>query len=182
MAQVYIFFANGSEEIEGLTVVDLLRRAGIEIESVSIEAQKELMGSHNIPIVTDKILSEIDFDQADMLVLPGGMPGTKNLLKQEDLAKQIRKFNQEGKMLAAICAAPTVLAAAGVLDGRQATCYPGFEDQLAAASYVEQSVVCNQNIITSRGLGTAIEFSLAIVAHFKGKEEAKELSNKIIYG
>ena len=181
MAQVYVFFANGTEEIEGLTVIDLLRRAGINVESVSIEENPEVMGSHEILIKTDKRLSEIVYDDADMLVIPGGMPGTMNLLACEELQKVLKQFHQKGKMLAAICAAPIVLGAAGVLEGKRATCYPGYEDRLLGASYEEQPVVSDGNIITSRGLGTAIEFSLAIIDHFCGNEKAEQIGKAIIY-
>jgi 4-methyl-5(b-hydroxyethyl)-thiazole monophosphate biosynthesis len=116
-----------------------------------------------------------------MLVLPGGMPGTKHLLKHQGLAEEIKEFNNAGKMLAAICAAPIVLAATGVLTGKKVTCYPGYEEQLNGALYVKESVVCNTNVITSRGLGTAIDFSLAIIAHFKGIEKAEELKHAVIY-
>jgi 4-methyl-5(b-hydroxyethyl)-thiazole monophosphate biosynthesis len=181
MAKVYVFFANGTEEIEGLTVIDLLRRAGIKVESVSIEENLEVMGSHEILIKTDRGFSDIVFDDADMLVIPGGMPGTMNLLACQELQKLINEFHQEGKMLAAICAAPIVLGASGVLKGKRATCYPGYEDRLVGASYVDQPVVCDGNIITSRGLGTAIEFSLAIIEHFCGSEKAEQIGKAIIY-
>jgi 4-methyl-5(b-hydroxyethyl)-thiazole monophosphate biosynthesis len=181
MALVYVFFANGTEEIEGLTVLDLLRRADIKVESVSIEENREVMGSHEISIKTDKCFTDIVINEADMLVLPGGMPGTKNLLADEELKKAIIEFQQNGKMLAAICAAPIVLGAAGVLEGKKATCYPGYEDKLIGASYVEQPVVCDGNIITSRGLGTAIEFSLAIIEHYCGSEKAQQIKKAIIY-
>lgn len=181
MEKVYVFFANGTEEIEGLTVVDLLRRADIPTEMVSVEEGREVMGSHNIPIKTDLCLNEMELDKAAMLVIPGGMPGTMNLLKNQELRTAIQQFQEEDKMLGAICAAPIVLGAAGVLNDKKATCYPGYEEKLTGAVYTEQAVVCDGNIITSRGLGTAIEFALAIVSHFKGKDAAGQLQQAILY-
>ena len=155
MKKVGIFMADGCEEIEGLTVVDIVRRAKLEMTTISITDKKEVTSSHNVTFLTDALASEVDFD--------GGMPGTLNLGASDMVNKVIKKFAGEGKIVAAICAAPSVLGAAGLLEGRHATCHPGFEEKLTGAITSEDAVVVDGNIITSRGMGTAIDFGLAIV-------------------
>lgn len=179
MSKVNIFFADGLEEIEGLTVVDLLRRAGIETTIVSIMNSLEINGSHGIKITADKMLKDVDFKNSDMIVLPGGLKGTNNLGNCKELVEQIKSYNKDGKMLAAICAAPSIFGENNVLDGKRATCYPGFEDKLKGASVVNAPVVKSQNVITSRGMGTSHNFGLAIVEHYLGKEKAKELAESV---
>lgn len=181
MAKVYIFLADGFEEIEGLTVVDLLRRAGIEINMVSINGNRQVAGSHKISVLTDMLFEEGNFDDADFLVLPGGMPGTMNLMEHEGLDKLLKKFNRENKNLAAICAAPSILGQKGLLDGKSATCYPGFEEKLTGADVIDRDVVECGNIITSKGLGTAIDFALAIIKKLKGEDTAKKIAASVIY-
>lgn len=181
MAKVCIFLANGFEEIEGLTVVDILRRAGIEIQMVSIEDEIQVTGSHNIQIKADSLFKDADIDTADMLVLPGGMPGTIRLLHHLGLVEKIKQFSSQGKMLAAICAAPSVLGAYGVLNGKKAVCYPGFEEKLLGAKVQKDAVVQDGNVITSRGMGTAIPFALKIVENFQGEQAAKDMADAIIY-
>lgn len=181
MAKVLIFLAPGYEEIEMLSVVDLLRRKRIAIDMVSITDTPEVTSSHNVTVKADVLFRDADFDEAEMLVLPGGMPGTTNLLAYEPLTEKLKAFAAEGKALAAICAAPSVLGALNILQEKKATCYPGFEDKLTDADYVKQSVVIDGNIITSRGAGTALEFAAAIVEHFLGSEEAKDVLKSIIY-
>ena len=175
MEKAYIFLADGFEEIEGLTVVDILRRAGVEIQMVSIMGRKELTGSHGIPVVADAVFEEVDFSDGTLFVLPGGMPGTTNLLEHEGLMHEIRKAAGEGKWVCAICAAPMVLAAAGVLDGRQATIYPGMENYIACAKASSQPVVRDGNIITSKAPGTAMKFALALVEALYGREKAERI-------
>ncbi len=181
MSKVLIFMAEGHEEIEALTVVDLLRRAGIDIEMVSITGNKRVPGSHGIMTVCDKLIEQVNFDGVEMLVLPGGMPGTLNLELCEPLMDQIYGFNNMGKMLAAICAAPTVLGRAGLLEGKKATCYPGMEGDLKGAIVSTEEVCHDGNIITSRGLGTAIAFALEIVKTFQGEEAARKLAHGVVY-
>ncbi|MDF2541830.1 MAG: hypothetical protein K0S47_1548 [Herbinix sp.] len=181
MAKVYIFLADGYEEIEGLTVVDLLRRAGIEIVMVSLTGSLSVKGSHQITSLADKLFEEVDYQDADMLVLPGGMPGTTNLIRHEGLDGLLKEFHQKGKSLAAICAAPTVLGTKGILKGKNAICYPGHEDKLEGATLVNSAVVTDGNIITSKGMGTAIDFSLSIIQHFQGEAAAKKISASIMY-
>jgi 4-methyl-5(b-hydroxyethyl)-thiazole monophosphate biosynthesis len=181
MAKTAIFLADGFEEIEALTVVDLLRRAGIEITMVSIMGRRSVEGSHNITVMADELLEDLDFDSFDMLVLPGGMPGTTNLDNCEPLKEKIREFNDKGKLLSAICAAPTVFGRMGILKGKKATCYPGREGDLTEADVQTTEVVKDGNFITSRGMGTAIPFGLAIIEEFQGKEATDDMAKKIIF-
>ena len=181
MSKVYIFLADGFEEIEGLTVVDLLRRADIQIDMISIMGRKQVVGAHGIKVEADYLYEEVKVEEADMLVLPGGMPGTKHLAGHKELCNQLRAFHEAKKGVAAICAAPMVLGQNGILEGKKAVCYPGFESYLEGATVEMVEVVTDGNVITSRGLGTAIEFASAITAYFVGEEKAKEVKNAIIY-
>jgi len=181
MSKVCIFLANGFEEIEGLTVVDLLRRAGIEIDMISITEQREVTGSHNIKVTSDKLFSEADYESYDMLVLPGGMPGTLNLGAHEDLVALIKNYQKEGKWITAICAAPSILGDNNILEGKKAICYPGYEERLTKAIITNEKVVTDQNIITSRGMGTAIDFGLVIIEKLINQETALKIKNSICY-
>lgn len=181
MAKVYIFLADGFEEIEALTVVDLLRRAEIDINMVSITGNLQVEGAHSIKVLADILFEDLEFDYADLLVLPGGMPGTNRLMEHEGLDKLLRKFHKENKDIAAICAAPSVLGNKGILAGKRATSYPGFEDKLINSTVVNQDVVEDGNIVTSKGLGTAIDFSLAIIKRLTDENTAHEIADSIIY-
>ena len=181
MSKVFIFMAEGHEEIEALTVVDLLRRAGIDIEMVSITGNKRVPGSHGIISVSDKLIEQVDLDSADMLVLPGGMPGTLNLELCQPLMDAIHSFNGQGKHIAAICAAPTVFGKAGLLEGKVATCYPGMEADLVGAKVSTDKVCHDGNIITSRGLGTAIEFALEIIKTLDSQDKADKIATSVVY-
>lgn len=181
MAEVAIFMTRGTEEIEALMVVDLLRRAGISIDMVSIDDSHSMTGSHGIKVELDKSIAEVEWDELKMIVLPGGMPGTNNLMACEELAAKLKQFNEQGKLLAAICAAPTVLGVNGILEGRKATCYPGHEDKLIGAEYTLEPVVECDNIITSRGLGTSIDFAAAIIAKLRDADTAESILKKVIY-
>ena len=183
--RVAVFLAEGMEEIEALTVVDLLYRAGIPCETVSITNSDVVASSHDVSIVCDREVDDtrFDFDDYDMLVLPGGMPGTTNLGESDELCSQVTRFANDGRQVAAICAAPTVLAKLGLLEGRKATCFPDLQNVLAenGATVLQDEVVVDGNIITSKGMGTAIAFGLAIVAHYRGQDVADELAAKIVY-
>lgn len=181
MSKVYIFLADGFEEVECLTVVDLLRRASIDTTMISLSDTVEIYGAHGIVVTADKVFDEVSFDDVDMLVLPGGKVGVKNMSKHKELLNRIEEFSSDGKMVAAICAGPSVLGGLELLRGRRATCYPGWEEDLKGAVIVTDSVVVDENIITSRGLGTSIDFALAIIRHFKGKEEVAKIATSIIY-
>ena len=179
--KVYIFLADGFEDIEGLTVVDLMRRAGIDIETVSIRESREITTSHGIEMKTDRVFKETDFSDADMLVLPGGMPGTKYLGEYQPLCDLLRDFYERGGKVAAICAAPTVLASLGFLEGRNATAYPSCMKGLAGANPSLESVVIDGNVTTSRGLGTAIDFALSLIGQLLGDEKADEIAESVVY-
>lgn len=181
MSKIAVFFADGCEEIEGLTVVDLMRRAGVEIIMISLTDQKQVTGSHGIAFLADELLAKTDFDSLDGIVLPGGLEGTQKLGKNETVNQVIRTFAEEGKLVSAICAAPSVLGTAGILNGKKAACYPGFEDKLTGAEICTDEVCVSGNIITSRGMGTAIPFSLAIAAYLLDQEAADQLAKTIIY-
>ena len=150
MSKVYAFMADGLEEIECLAVVDILRRAGVEIETVSITGDDWITGSHGIRIITDKLWKEIEIGGDDVLFLPGGMPGTKYLGEFAPLCEALKKHAAAGGRMAAICAAPSVLGDLGILDGKKATCYPGFEERLTGATYVSDGVVAVTNGTTAR--------------------------------
>lgn len=182
MSRVCVFLADGFEEIEGLTVVDLLRRAGVETQTVSITDSRTVTGSHQIAVQADLCLKDADFQETEMLVLPGGMPGTKYLGACQPLTGLLCAFHKEGKRLAAICAAPSVLGDLGILKGKKAACYPGFEDRLAGAEVVYDKVAVDGNVTTSRGMGTAIAFALALVEQLVSEEKAQELKEGIVYG
>lgn len=181
MSKAGVFFGTGFEEIEALTVVDLLRRAGIETECISIDDKKEVTGAHQITVGMDKGISQTDFTSLDIIVCPGGMPGTKNLEACKILTEQIKKFHEEGKLIGAICAAPSIFGHLGLLQGKKACIYPGMEKELLGAEVVYDEVVKTDNIITSRGMGTAIAFGLKIVEQFTDKNTADELGKKVVY-
>lgn len=178
---VYAFFAEGLEEIEGLAVVDVLRRAGIPTEIISITNQREVTGSHNITIQADKCIHEINIDEAEILFLPGGIPGTPNLAACQLLMEAVKRFDENGKRLAAICAAPSILGEMGILRGKKATCYPGFEGKLQGAECVMDKVVTDGNITTAKGMGAAIELGLELIRILQGEDAAESMKEKIIF-
>lgn len=181
MNRVGVFFGTGYEEIEALAVVDLLRRENIETAMISVNGEKTVTGSHGIEVVMDKLISEIDFESLDMLVLPGGMPGTRKLEACEELMAQVDDFVTKGKAVCAICAAPSILGHRGHLKGKKATAYPGFEEELEGAEVLCEPAVTDGNIITGRGMGCAVEFGLAIIEYLKNEEARKALAEKIIF-
>ena len=178
---VYVFLAHGFEEIEALTQVDLLRRADIQVKTVSIMEEKMVYGTHGIGVEADILFKEAMFDKCAMLVFPGGMPGTTNLCNHKGLIEEIKTFAKTGKPIAAICAAPMVLAQAGLFDGHEATIYPGMEVELVGAVPTAGNVVKSGNLITSKGPGTAMDFALALIAELKGEEKAVEIKTELIY-
>lgn len=181
MEKVYIFLAEGFEEVEGLMVVDLLRRANIDIQMVSMTKQRLVSGSHGIEIMANGIFEEQDFGDAAMLVLPGGMPGTLNLAGHQGLSELLKQANAQEKLISAICAAPSVLGKLGILDGKRAVCYPGLEDKLHCLKVTENEVEMDGNITTSRGLGTSIPFALALIERLKDHKEALRVKESIIF-
>lgn len=179
--KVGMMVANGYEEVEMLTVVDLLRRAGMICDIISVTGKKELTSSHKVTVIADLLFEDADFDSYDALVIPGGMPGTTNLGAHAGVCEQLKKAYADGKLIAAICAAPTVFGKLGLLEGKKAICYPGMEDQLTGARVTYEPAVRDGNIITSRGMGTAIDFGLEILAYYEGREAAAELAEKVVY-
>ncbi len=180
MSKVYVFLATGFEEIEALTVVDLLRRAKLDCKMVSVMNDRQVTSSHNVTVTADYLFSEIA-DDADMLVLPGGIPGTPNLAAHEGLCQMLQRYQKAGKWLAAVCAAPTVLGGLGILDGKCATCYPGKMEELICGQKLTESVVVDGNVITSRGMGTCIDFGLKLIELLTSKDKADEIANAIVY-
>ena len=181
--KVALFLANGCETIEALTVADILFRAGIPCTRVSVSGTPVVDTSHNVTVIADTTVDHLNWDEYDMLVLPGGIPGTPNLRACASLMKQVVRFHREGKMIAAICAAPSIFADLGLLKGVRAACNPSVEQILIdnGAELVRENAVTAGNIITSRAMGTAIPFALAIVEHYKGKEAADQLGRNILY-
>lgn len=181
MSEVSVFLADGFEEIEGLTAVDLLRRAGIQVETVSIMEKKKVVGSHQIVVKADKKFDKADFTQTEMLVLPGGLKGTQNLKEHGGLRKLLLDFDAKGKYLAAICAAPTILGGLGLLKGKKAISYPGMEDGLIGAEVVKEAAVVDGTIITGRGMGASVEFALKLIEALRDRETAEQIAQQIVY-
>lgn len=179
----YLFLADGFEVIEALTVVDLLRRADIPVRTVSITGKKEVTSSHSVTVMADILYSEADFDTASMLILPGGMPGTKNLEAYEPLMARLDEWNGAGKNIAAICAAPSIFAHRGYLKGKDACSYPSFEEHLAAggANVNRNEVTVCGHMIMARGMGCAIPFGLAIVERLLDRQTAERMKEGIVY-
>lgn len=182
MSCVCAFFANGMEEVEALTVVDLLRRAGVDVTTVSIHETTEIQSAHGIRIHGDGILDEVeDFQRFDMIFLPGGAGGTDNLESNEKVRDVIESFAEQGKKIAAICAAPRILGRMGLLRGKRATSYPSVMNLLDGADVTENSVETDGNITTSRGVGTAIDMGLELIRILCGQKQSEEIRQSIVY-
>ncbi len=181
MSKIAIFLAEGYEEIEALTVVDICRRCGIEIDMVSVTEELMVKSSHNVEVKADKTFSQADFSEYDMLVLPGGKKGTEGLEAHEGLMAQVDAFYAAGKYIAAVCAAPSIFGHRGILKGRRACSFPSFESHLEGAEVTAGPVEVAGNVSTSRGMGTSIDFALAIAALFVGEEAAEEMARTIVY-
>lgn len=181
MSRIAVFFATGYEEIEALTVVDFCRRCGIGVDMVSVTGEKQVEGSHHIKVETDCLLEQLDFDSCDMIVLPGGLAGTKGLEACAPLMEQVDRFHASGKYIAAICAAPSIFGHRGILRGKTACSYPDFESHLEGANVTMGPAEISDNVITSCGMGTSIDFAMAITAALCGREKALEIAKKIVY-
>ena len=177
---IYLFLAEGFEEIEALTPVDIIRRAGLEIKTIAVGENKTVKGAHGIEIIADITESELDKCVPEVIILPGGMPGTLNLENSATVIEILGRCMAEGSLICAICAAPSILGISGYLKGKKATCYPGFEHYLDKALFTNEKVVRDGNIITAKGMGCAAEFSLAIIEAILGKEKADEISRSAI--
>jgi 4-methyl-5(b-hydroxyethyl)-thiazole monophosphate biosynthesis len=179
MNPIYVFLADGFEEIEAFTSIDVLRRAGLTVETVTVTDSEVVTGAHGIPVLCDSYFQSCDYSHAGLLLLPGGMPGAETLSKHEGLNKLVLDFVKAGKPVAAICAAPMVPGKLGLLKGRKVTCYPGFESYLEGAECTGAQVEKDGRIITGRGPGAAMDFALAIVELLRGKEQVTELEEAL---
>ena len=177
----YVFLADGFEDLEALSVIDIMRRAGLDVITVSINKTKLVTSAHDVPMQADVLLSEVDFTTEGYLILPGGMPGTTNLWNCTELTSKVKEHAEAGRPTAAICAAPLILGRLGLLEGKEATCYPGFEEELKGAKCMEDGVVVAGNIITGKGPGKSFDFALAIVTSIIGITKANEISAAMQY-
>ena len=175
MKTIFVFLADGFEEIEALAPVDILRRAGLSVKTVSVMDEQVVAGAHGVPVLADVMFDEINAEDAEMILLPGGLPGATNLDAHQGLSQMILDFAKEEKPLAAICAAPLVFGNRGLLEGKKATCYPGFETYLKGAQYTAALVEKDSNFITGKGPGAAMEFAFAIVEKYCGVDKVNEL-------
>lgn len=181
MSKVYAFVADGTEEVELLTVVDLLRRGKVDVEVITINKEPLVVSSHKVKIVADDVFEHINFDDGDALFIPGGVPGTPNLEAHEGLKKLIQKYYDEGKLVTAICAAPSILGHMNILNGRNATCFPGYEEDLYGANVTGGKVEQDGNVITAKGLGAAIDLGLQMLKVLVNEETSNTIGKKIQY-
>lgn len=182
MAKIYEFLANGFEEVEALAPVDIFRRAGVEIQTVSVTGSEWVESSHGVTIKADVKFEDMrNFDDADMLMLPGGMPGATNLNEHAGVREALLAHNTKGKHIGAICAAPMVLGSLGLLKGRKATCYPGFEKYLKGAEYTAELFTIDGNIITGEGPAATFPYAYEILKMFVGEAKTKELQQQMLY-
>jgi protein deglycase len=182
MKKIAVLLAEGFEEVEAVTPIDFLRRAGIEVVTAGVTGEN-VKGAHDVTFAADKAVKEVlaAAEEYDGVVVPGGMPGAEHVAASREAGEFIKTMAASGKLIAAICAAPAVvLEPLGVLEGKQATCYPGFEEQLRGAAFKAKRVVVDGNCITSRGPGTAGEFALAIIEYLRGKETAKSVRGAVL--
>lgn len=177
---VYLFLGTGFEEVEAVATIDVLRRAEVELTTVSVMNERAVEGAHGVRIEADKMFDEVDLSKAEMLILPGGMPGTLNLGAHEGLVASLREQNKRGGWIAAICAAPSILGKMHLLRNRGAVCYPGFEDQLEEAFVSKDRVKVSGNIVTSKGPGCTIEFALQLATILKGEDVAKAVAEGML--
>ncbi len=179
--KIYAFMADGTEETECLAVADVLVRGGADVKLVSVSGRHEIKSSHGITIVCDDVIDNVDLKDADALFLPGGMPGTTRLGQCKKLNDALLDANAANKRIAAICAAPSVLGKLGLLKGKTATCFPGFEDKLEGAKYTRTGVVTDGNVTTARGLGFAIDLGLELLALMTDKENSDRVKAAVQY-
>lgn len=181
MKKILVLMADGFEEVEALAPIDILRRAEMQVDVASISEELTVTGARKARLVADILLKDTDVSMYDACILPGGYPGYENLAKSAAVKDAVVRMHSEGKLIAAICAAPTVVAGFGILDGKKACCYPGMEGELGGAIPSMDKVVVEGNIITSRGAGTAIDFSLAILEYFTDAKTSEEMAKTIVY-
>lgn len=182
MKKTFLFLADGFEEIEAVATIDVLRRGGVNLETVSITDKKEVKGAHGVPVVADRLICEILGEEAEMLVLPGGMPGAQNLAECKPLMDKLQAHFKNGGLISAICAAPAlVLSQLPLKETTRITCYPGFESHLSRVQVVEDGVVTDENLITGKGPAFACAFGLRIVECLKGKAKADEVAAGMLF-
>ncbi len=177
--KIIIPLAEGFEEIEAVTCIDVLRRGGIEVVTVALDSL-DVKGAHNIIIRADTSISSINYSKFDGILLPGGMPGATTLRDDERVIKLIQELAKGEKLIAAICAAPIALEQAGILTNKKATSYPGFDKEMVSCNYQNDRVVVDNNIITGRGPGVALEFALNIVSYLVGETKVEELEKGML--
>ncbi|MCD8158479.1 MAG: DJ-1/PfpI family protein [Clostridiales bacterium] len=175
MKNIYVFLGEGFETIEALTAIDVLRRGGADVKTVSIMNDIRVLSSHNVEIKADIMLDEADLENSDMMILPGGLGGTNNIKANEKLVSALKKQAAAGKFVCAICAAPSALGINGILKGKKATVYPGFENEMLECKVTGKNVVKDGNIITGKGPGMALEFAFALLEEAKGKDIVKQV-------
>ncbi|WP_372775366.1 DJ-1 family glyoxalase III [Mangrovibacterium sp.] len=180
MKKIAVHLAEGFEEIEAITIIDVLRRAGLDVETVSVTGKKLVTGSHHISIQADVLFEETDYNTIDMIVLPGGMPGARNLDEHSGLKEQILNFHAQKKPLGAICAAPIVFGHLNILNNRMAVCYPGFETELMGAKVQQSLLAVDEHILTGQGVGAALAFALKITEILVGKNKADQLAKAML--
>ncbi len=178
--KIAVHLADGFEEIEAISIVDVLRRAEIEVVVVSVSGKLEVTGAHQLKVLADRLFEDVNYDDLFMIVLPGGMPGASNLNSHAGLKAQIKHFNAENKPLAAICAAPLVFGNLGILEGEQVVCYPGFESYLKGAEVLSVPVIESGKFITGRGPAAAIQFALKIVEKAVSAEKAQQIAKQML--
>ena len=178
---IYLFFATGTEEVEALGTADIIRRAGLDLQIVSITGERTVTGAHGIRVETDALIEDVEFFDAELLVLPGGMPGATNLVSHPILIERLRDHVNAGRPVAAICAAPLVLGRLGMLEGKRATCYPGFEGELRGATCTGALVEQDGLFITGKGPAAVFEFGYAIVERMKDKATADALRQGMLW-
>lgn len=178
---IYLHLADGFEEVEAMTIVDLFRRAQLDVQTVSVTGKKQVTGAHQVTVEADILFEETNYETCEMIVLPGGMPGAETLGNHQGLTSHIRCFAKNDKYIAAICAAPMVFGAQGVLKGKKATIYPGMEDRLMGAEYQNEAVVVDGKIITSMGPATAMAFALKLIEILKGKAASDEVAAGLLW-
>ena len=181
MSKVAVFLADGCEEIEALSVIDVLRRGNVDVIGVAINENLNIKGAHNIDFMANIKFNEVNFDEIDMVVLPGGYEGRNNLLAHTGVCNICKDFNLKEKFIAAICAAPSVLGENYILENKKATCYPGFENQLKGAKFIDQNLVIDGNIITSKGPATAMLFSIALLEIMTNTQNATKVAQGLLF-
>lgn len=181
MAKAYVFLADGFEDIEALAPVDILRRGGIDVKTVSISESELVKSAHGVKVKADLLFPEADFSDADLLMLPGGMPGAKNLDEHIGVRQALLRHNEAGRLIGAICAAPMVLGHLGLLRGKRATCYPGFESELDGATYTAEPCCADGNIITGKGPGASFVYAYRLLEEFKGESVVEELKKGMMW-